>query len=39
MARREASAYELGGATESDREFLWGLHEAAMRGPVERTWG
>ena len=23
----------------TDREFLWRLHEAAMRSPVEHTWG
>jgi hypothetical protein len=39
MVRREPVAYELRVATEDDREFLWGLHASAMRGPVERTWG
>jgi ribosomal protein S18 acetylase RimI-like enzyme len=39
MVRQEPVAYELRGATEADREFLWSLHALAMRGPVERTWG
>jgi ribosomal protein S18 acetylase RimI-like enzyme len=39
VARHEAAVYGLRDATEADREFLWGLHSRAMRGPVERTWG
>jgi ribosomal protein S18 acetylase RimI-like enzyme len=39
MVRHEPVVYELRGATEADREFLWRLHALAMRRPVQRTWG
>ncbi|MEJ1972543.1 MAG: hypothetical protein WDM96_08830 [Lacunisphaera sp.] len=36
---RSKSAYELRSAKREDADFLWHLHEAALRPHVEKTWG